>query len=72
MPKPTIPLTKRETEVVRWAAKGYTTRTTASELGIGLETVKEHRATAMRKLGVDSIAAAVSECMRLRILEAIG
>ena len=65
-------LTVREMEVVEWAARGYTTRATAFELGIGMETVKDHRATAFRKLEVDSMAAAVAKVIRTRVQEAIS
>ena len=69
MPKPTTPLTTRELECVRLAAKDFTTETTAIELKIGYETAKQHRATAMSKLGVGSISGAVLACERLGILE---
>ena len=53
------PLTAREIEVLRCAARGMTTQETADALGIGLKTVETHRGHILRKLGVASMTAAV-------------
>jgi len=50
------PLSPREREVVQLLAEGRGTRGAAETLGISPKTVETHRANAMRKLGVDSIA----------------
>ena len=49
-------LTRRERQVVAYAAMGHPLKLIAYELGLGVSTVAEHRASAMRKLGVRSVA----------------
>ena len=53
------PLTAREIEVLRCAARGMTTQEIADALGIGVKTVETHRGHILRKLGVASMTAAV-------------
>ncbi len=47
-------LTPREKDVVLLAARGLTNKVIAEHLGIGVETVKMHRANGFGKLGVQS------------------
>lgn len=47
-------LSRREAEVARLAAKGYTNAQIAEELFISVETVKRHMATIFEKLGIES------------------
>ena len=47
-------LTQREREVFLWAAAGESNKAIAQRLGIGVETVKMHRANAFAKTGVAS------------------
>ena len=47
-----VPLSERETEVVRAVAKGRTNIEIAGELFISLSTVKSHLASVQDKLGV--------------------
>lgn len=47
-------LSRREIEVARRAAKGYTNAQIAEELFISVETVKRHMSTIFEKLGIDS------------------
>jgi DNA-binding NarL/FixJ family response regulator len=55
-----VPLTQRETEVLRLLAKGATNKQIAQSLDISYETVKEHVQHALRKIGVvDRTQAAV-------------
>jgi two-component system nitrate/nitrite response regulator NarL len=49
-----LPLTKRESEVVRLAAQGKTNRTIANELGLSEHTVKNYLFRTFEKLGVSS------------------
>jgi DNA-binding NarL/FixJ family response regulator len=55
-----VPLTKRESEVLKQLAKGSTNKQIADELEISYETVKEHVQHILRKIGVtDRTQAAV-------------
>ncbi len=47
-------LSRREKEVARLAAKGYTNAQIAEELYISVETVKRHMSTIFEKLGIES------------------
>jgi DNA-binding NarL/FixJ family response regulator len=47
-------LTRREREVVRHAAAGMTNAEIAATIGIGVRTVETHRASALRKLDLQS------------------
>lgn len=47
-------LSRREIEVARLAAKGYTNAQISEELFISTETVKRHMATIFEKLGIES------------------
>ena len=47
-------LSRREKEVARLAAKGYTNAQIADELYISTETVKRHMSTIFEKLGIES------------------
>lgn len=53
-PNSSLPLTKRELEVVQCAATGKTNRAIASELGLSEHTVKNYLFRAFEKLGVSS------------------
>lgn len=48
-------LTKREQQVVREVAKGKLNKVIAAELGVTEKTIKVHRASGMKKLGIQSI-----------------
>jgi DNA-binding NarL/FixJ family response regulator len=55
-----VPLTKRESEVLKQLAFGLTNKEIAQTLGISYETVKEHVQHVLKKLGVaDRTQAAV-------------
>jgi FixJ family two-component response regulator len=55
-------LTSREREVMGHVVDGRLNKQIASDLGISLKTVKVHRARAMGKMGVRSVAALVHAC----------
>jgi DNA-binding CsgD family transcriptional regulator len=50
MPTPTVRLTRRERDVLRLAAKGYTTREIAQKLYVSPRTVEAHIQNAITKL----------------------
>jgi DNA-binding NarL/FixJ family response regulator len=63
-------LTTREREIVRLLAEGHSNKDIASSLGISVRTAETHRATLMRKLDLDSIAALVRYAIRNNIIDA--
>lgn len=58
------PLTPRELDVLRLAARGLTNRAIGHELGISHRTVQGHLASIYGKLGVNSRTEAVTEALR--------
>lgn len=63
-------VTDREREVVCLLARGRTNKEIANSLGISVRTAETHRATVMRKLGLDSLAALVCYAVRNNIIDA--
>ncbi len=63
-------LTVREREIVRLLAEGHSNKEVASYLGVSIRTAETHRATLMRKLDIDSLAALVRYAIRNNIIEA--
>jgi two-component system response regulator NreC len=63
-------LTEREREIVRLLAEGHSNKEVASCLGISIRTAETHRATLMRKLDINSLAALVRYAIRNNIIEA--
>ena len=51
-------------------AEGHTNKKIADVLGISLKTVETHRATAMRKLNVETTAALIRYAIRNKLVEA--
>lgn len=68
-PAPPRLLSPREREVVRLLAEGRDRGAIASELGIGLRTVKAHQEAAMLKIGAHSVAELVRYALRNRIID---
>lgn len=62
------PLSPREREVLELVAAGLTNREIASQLGIGVETVKTLLERVFRKLGVSGRTEATAEAVRLGLL----
>ncbi len=62
-------LTAREREIVRLLAEGHSNKEVASCLGVSIRTAETHRATLMRKLDIDSLAALVRYAIRNNIIE---
>jgi DNA-binding NarL/FixJ family response regulator len=63
-------VTSRERDVVRLLAGGNSNKEVASSLGISTRTAETHRATLMRKLGLESLAALVRYEIRNNIIDA--
>jgi DNA-binding NarL/FixJ family response regulator len=63
------PLTDREREVLRWLARGLSSKEVAQRLDISVRTVETHRANLMQKLGVKSVALLIQVAMREGIIE---
>jgi two-component system, NarL family, response regulator NreC len=63
-------VTNRERDVVRLLASGSSNKDVANSLGISIRTAETHRATLMRKLGLDSLAALVRYAIRNNIIDA--
>ncbi len=63
-------LTSRERSVVQLIAEGKTNKKIADTLSISLKTVETHRASAMRKLNLDTTAALIRYAIRNKLVEA--
>ena len=63
-------LTPREREVARLLAQSGSNKEIAAALGISVRTAETHRATLMRKLGINSLAGLVRYAIRNNIIEA--
>ena len=62
-------LTPRERRVVQLIAEGRSNKSVAGILSLSLKTVETHRASAMRKLDLDSTAALVRYAVRNKLVE---
>ncbi|PZR75880.1 MAG: DNA-binding response regulator [Chthoniobacterales bacterium] len=62
-------LTGREREVVQLLAEGKSNKEVAEGLGISIRTAETHRATVMRKLGLNSVADLVRYAIRNHMIE---
>jgi DNA-binding NarL/FixJ family response regulator len=63
-------ITAREREIVRLLAEGRSNKEMSTILGVSVRTIETHRASLMRKLGLDSVAALVRYAIRNHIIEA--
>lgn len=63
-----VTLSRREEDVLRIAAKGYTAQETADMLGISQHTVREYLKSCYRKLKVSSRSEATLEAIRLGLI----
>ena len=61
-------LTRREREVLKWIAEGYSTKELASLLGITFKTASCHRTRIMDKLGIHNLATLVRYAIREQII----
>ena len=67
--EPKKALTPRERVVVQLIAEGHSNREMAEILNLSIKTIESHRAEAMRKLNVKSIAGLVRYAVRNRLVE---
>lgn len=65
-----ISLTRRERQVLKLVGEGATSKTIASQLGIGPKTAQIHRANLMAKLGVHSTAGLVRYAIKHKLVRA--
>ena len=63
-------LTARERSVIQLISEGQTNKKIADLLSISQKTVETHRASAMRKLNLDTTAALIRYAIRNKIVEA--
>ncbi|HEY2138560.1 MAG TPA: response regulator transcription factor [Chthoniobacterales bacterium] len=66
---PTQRLTTREREVVQLLAEGKANKEVAEKLQISVRTAENHRASILRKLGLDSVADLVRYAIRNQLIE---
>jgi DNA-binding NarL/FixJ family response regulator len=66
--EPALPLTAREREVVRLLAQGKKTPEIAELLSRSVTTIRAHKVSAMRKLGVRSTRELLQAALRLGLL----
>jgi two-component system response regulator NreC len=62
-------LTKRETEILKYIAEGYTNRQIADALFLSFRTVNTHRANLMRKLDIHETAGLVRYAITLGLVK---
>lgn len=67
--KTEIRLTPRETEVLKWLAKGLSTKMIAEKLVVSEYTVSNHRANLLRKLSANNVAELMSKAQELGLLQ---
>jgi DNA-binding CsgD family transcriptional regulator len=70
-PKPGAPLSKRERQVLRLAARGLTRQEIAAEMSISPRTVANHLSHAYAKLEVHNRSAAVYKVARREVSGAV-
>ena len=63
-------MTKRETELARLLAEGYSTKEAADRLNISVKTAQTHRASIMRKLRARNVTDIVKYCIRNNLTDA--
>ena len=62
-------LSRRETEVLRYIAKDFTSQEIADKLNVSKRTIDNHRVNLMLKLGVKNVAALVVKAMQMGLIE---
>jgi DNA-binding NarL/FixJ family response regulator len=67
--KPGGMVTRREREIARLLADGYSTKEAADVLNISIKTAETHRASIMKKLNAKNVTDIVKYCIRNQIIE---
>ena len=67
-PNPSEKLTRRETEILQYIARGYTNRQIADELSLSFRTINTHRANLMQKLDIHDTAGLVRYAISIGIV----
>jgi LuxR family quorum sensing-dependent transcriptional regulator len=62
-------LSRRQRETLQLMSRGLTYNQTAAELGLGIETVKQHMKDARRKLDAVNTNHAIGEAIRMGLIE---
>ena len=62
-------LTRRELELSRLLADGYSTKEAASRLSISVKTAEAHRSSVMKKLNAKNVTDIVKYCIRNNIID---
>lgn len=62
-------LSPREQVVVKLVAEGYSNKRISAILNLSVKTTEAHRAAAMRKLGINSVAGLVRYAVRVKLVE---
>jgi len=62
-------MTRRELELCRLLADGYSTKEAADRLGISVKTADTHRSSIMKKLRAKNVTDIVKYCIRNKIIE---
>src|SRR2546429_9034498 len=65
---PTTPLTSREMQILRGAAKGHTSKKLAQDTGLAVPSVETHLRNIFRKLGASNRGEAVSTALKLGLI----
>jgi DNA-binding NarL/FixJ family response regulator len=63
-------LSPREKTIVKLVAEGYSNKGVSAILNLSIKTTETHRAAAMRKLNINSIAGLVRYAVRTKLVEA--
>jgi DNA-binding NarL/FixJ family response regulator len=63
-------LSPREKTIVKLVAEGYSNKGVSAILNLSIKTTETHRATAMRKLNINSTAGLVRYAVRSKLVEA--
>lgn len=65
----TLTLSERETETLKWIARGLSYAETASNMGVALSTIQHHVKNIYRKLDVNTQVQAVDKARRVGIID---